>query len=73
MMLLAKCRPMPRPPCAFSLEASTCRCGGKLKVIPSIEEPEVIERILTHRRERGDDETSTLPLGSQAPPQAQLL
>jgi hypothetical protein len=29
------------------------RCGARLKVIASIEEPELIERILAHRRERG--------------------
>jgi hypothetical protein len=28
-------------------------CGGRLEVIASIEEPELIERILAHRRERG--------------------
>jgi hypothetical protein len=27
-------------------------CGGRLQVIASIQEPEVIERILAHRRER---------------------
>jgi pimeloyl-ACP methyl ester carboxylesterase len=38
----------------FSIEIEQCvRCGGRLKAISSIEEPELIERILAHRRERG--------------------
>ena len=32
-------------------------CGGRLKVIASIEEPELIERILTRRWERGNEGT----------------
>jgi hypothetical protein len=47
-------------------------CGGRLKVIASIEEPELIERILAHRRERGEEEASASPLGPRAPPQASL-
>jgi hypothetical protein len=42
------------------------RCGGRLKVIASIEEPELIERILAHRRERGDEATSTAAVGARA-------
>jgi hypothetical protein len=39
----------------FGIEIEQCvRCGGRLNVIASIEEPEVIERILAHRRERGE-------------------
>jgi hypothetical protein len=34
----------------FGIEIERCvRCGGRLKVIASIEEPEPIERILAHR------------------------
>ena len=29
------------------------RCGGRLKVVASIEEPELIERILARRRQSG--------------------
>jgi hypothetical protein len=37
----------------FGIEIEQCvRCGGRLKVIASIEEPEPIERIVVHRRER---------------------
>jgi hypothetical protein len=33
----------------FSIDIETCRrCGGQLKVIASIEDPPVIERILAH-------------------------
>ena len=35
----------------FGMDIEICsECGGKLKVISSIEEPEVIEKILTHRK-----------------------
>jgi hypothetical protein len=37
----------------FGIE-QCARCGGRLRVIASIEEPELIERILAHRRERGE-------------------
>ena len=58
----------------FGIEIEQCaRCGGRLKVIASIEEPEVIEWILNHRRERGDEEASVLPLGPRAPPQGELF
>jgi hypothetical protein len=32
----------------FDLDVGRCVCGGKLKIIAAIEEPAVIERILTH-------------------------
>ncbi len=32
----------------FDLDLERCVCGGKLKMIAAIEEPAVIERILTH-------------------------
>ena len=41
----------------FDLDVERCGCGGKLKIIAAIEEPEVIERILTH-----------LGLSAQPPP-----
>jgi len=44
-----------------------------LKVIASIEEPELIERILTHRREWGEEGTPVASLGARAPPQPLLL
>jgi hypothetical protein len=36
----------------FGIEIEQCvRCGGRLQVIASIEEPKLIERSLAHRRE----------------------
>jgi hypothetical protein len=49
------------------------RCGGRLKVIASVEEPELNERILAHRRERGEEAAPTASLGARAPPQASLF
>jgi len=49
------------------------RCGGRLKVLASIEERELIERILAHRRERVGEEAMTASLRARAPPQASLL
>src|SRR3989304_6577734 len=43
----------------FDLDIERCVCGGKLKIIAAIEEPAVIERILTHRG-----------LSAQPPPRA---
>jgi hypothetical protein len=43
----------------FDLDVERCGCGGKLKIIAAIEEPAVIERILTH-----------LGLSAQPPPRA---
>jgi hypothetical protein len=35
----------------FRIEIERCaRCGGRLRVIASVEEPALIERILAHRR-----------------------
>jgi hypothetical protein len=41
----------------FDFDIERCDCGGKLKIIAAIEEPAVIERILTH-----------LGLSAQPPP-----
>jgi hypothetical protein len=58
----------------FGIEIEHCaRCGGRLEVIASIEEPELIERILAYRRERGGEEAMTGSLGARGPPQASLL
>jgi hypothetical protein len=49
----------------FAIEIERCRrCGGRLTVIASIEEPALIERILAHVRQR-DEEDRLLPLGAQ--------
>jgi hypothetical protein len=58
----------------FGIESEQCaRCGGRLQVIASIEEPELIERILAHRRERGEEEATTASLEARVPPQAELF
>ena len=43
----------------FDFDVDRCVCGSKLKIIGAIEEPAVIERILTH-----------LGLAAQPPPRA---
>jgi hypothetical protein len=43
----------------FDIDVERCVCGGKLKIIAVIEQPEVIERILTH-----------IGLSAQPPPRA---
>ncbi len=59
----------------FAIEIETCaRCQGRLRVIASIEEPEVIARILAHR-ERSQDmaEPEHWPMAARAPPRQGLL
>ncbi len=60
----------------FGVEIEACaRCGGKLQIIASIEEPELIAKILSHlQRAAPDQHQPELPLGARAPPpQARLL
>jgi hypothetical protein len=62
----------------FGIEIEDCgRCGGKLAIIASIEEPEVIAKILAHLEKTAPDQCQPgLPLGARAPPvpsQARLL
>ena len=54
----------------FGVDIEACaRCGGKLKVIASIEEPAVIAKILAHlERTAPDHYQPELPLGARAPP-----
>jgi len=55
----------------FAIDIETCRrCGGKLRVIASIEDSAVIERILEHLG--GDGELSDRANPSRAPPQGDL-
>jgi hypothetical protein len=56
----------------FAIEIERCRrCGGKLKVIASIEDPALIERMLAHLERPTDD--ARRPFASRAPPQPSLL
>lgn len=58
----------------FGIEIEQCACcGRRLEVIASIEEPELIERILAHRREQEGDETRAVSLRARALPQASLF
>jgi hypothetical protein len=53
----------------FKIDIEQCaHCGGRLKVIASIEDPEVIARMLDHRRERRREEVPVASLGPRAPP-----
>ncbi len=59
----------------FGIDIETCiGCGGKLKVIASIEEAEVIAKILPHlERAAPDAQQAELPFGARAPPQQARL
>ena len=56
--------------CESEAEDNRLAYGG---VHVSIEEPELIERILAHRRERGEEGAPTASLGARAPPQTSLF
>jgi hypothetical protein len=57
----------------FAIQIETCqRCAGRLRVIASIEDPLLIERILAHL-EQSDDNNTRVPFASRAPPQPLLL
>lgn len=55
----------------FGIEIDACaRCGRKLEVIASIEEPEVIAKTLAQLQKAAPDPgQAELPLGARAPPQ----
>jgi hypothetical protein len=60
----------------FGIEIEDCaRCGGKLAIIASIEEPEVIAKILAHLEKTApDQDQAERSLGARAPlSQAKLL
>jgi hypothetical protein len=54
----------------FGVEIVCCaRCGGQLKIIASIEEPQLIAKILSHlERAAPEQYQSELPLGACGPP-----
>jgi hypothetical protein len=55
----------------FAIEITLCRrCGGKLRVIASIEDAGVIERILDHLRR--DEAAAESAHPTRAPPQTTL-
>ena len=55
---------------AFGIDIEACaRCGGRLAIIASIEEPAVIAKILAHLAHTSpDQDQGELPLGARAPP-----
>jgi hypothetical protein len=58
----------------FAIEIERCRrCGGRLKVIASIEEPALIERLLAPLERRPEDEHTHSPFTPRAPPQPSLF
>jgi len=57
----------------FRVDVSVCsRCGGEVRIIACIEDPEIIEKILTHLDAKSGTPSNQLP-ESQAPPQGLLL
>jgi putative transposase len=54
----------------FGVQIESCaHCGGQLKIIASIEEPQLIAKILLHlERAAAQQSQSELPLGARGPP-----
>ena len=58
----------------FNIDIETCeQCGGAVKVIASIEDPLVIQKILSHLNTKNDEVVELLPPQSRAPPQISLF
>jgi hypothetical protein len=58
----------------FNIDIETCeQCGGAVKVIASIEDPLVLQKILSHLNTKNDDVVELLPSQSRAPPQISLF
>lgn len=58
----------------FNIDIETCgECGSAIKVIACIEDPVVINKILTHLKEKAAPEPVELLPESRAPPQAELF
>jgi len=57
----------------FRIDIETCRhCGGRVKVIASIEDPVVIKRILDHLGRRAGQQPLVFGPQARAPPQGEL-
>jgi hypothetical protein len=57
----------------FNIDVETCvRCGKAVRVIASIEEPALIERILEHVRGKAGSDTTSLGPPSTGPPSERL-
>ena len=58
----------------FAIEIERCRrCGGRLRVIASIEDAALIERILAHVEKRVEEPVARSSPGARAPPQPSLF
>ena len=58
----------------FGIDIETCReCGGAMKVIACIEDPVVIEKILTHLDAKASESEVSRRPPCRAPPQRGLL
>jgi len=58
----------------FAIDLERCRrCGGRLKVIASIEDPALIQRILTHLQQPAEHQPPRAALVPRAPPQPSLF
>jgi hypothetical protein len=58
----------------FNIDVETCRvCGGTARVIACIEDPVVINKILTHLEEKLPARAALLLPDSRAPPQSGLF
>jgi hypothetical protein len=58
----------------FNIDIETCeQCGGAVKVIASIEDPLVIQKIRSHLNTKNDEVVELLPPQSRAPPQISLF
>ena len=58
----------------FEIEIETCsECGGDVKIIASIEDPAVIQKILAHLDDNTPCVTAALQPECRAPPLAELL
>ena len=53
----------------FNVDVEVCeQCGGAAKIIACIERPDVIERILSHRRRKHEAPAGSRPQSARAPP-----
>jgi len=58
----------------FNIDIETCTlCGGNVKVIACIEDPDVIQKILTHLDSKETEEKLAVIPESRAPPKQDLF
>ena len=58
----------------FQIDIETCtECGGPVKVITSIEDPVVIQKILAHLKKRDEPQEAVQRPDARAPPQGRIF